>query len=467
MKPFLSENFLLENDFSALLFHEFAAGMPIIDYHNHLPPADIAENRAFPTITAAWLGGDHYKWRAMRTFGIAEDYITGKAPDREKFLKWSEVVPYTVRNPLYHWTHLELKRYFDIDGLLNRETATSIYEQCNEQLVQEAYHTRGLLDQMNVEILCTTDDPCDELLHHQAIATSDCAFEVRPTFRPDQLYDIGRPTYRGYLQKLGELTGLEITSVDQLLEAAETRVDYFHRLGGRLSDHSFEQLYDVEISLRAANQTLSKVLNQELVAPADVKVFQMTLLVELCKMYHRKGWTQQFHLGALRNNSTRAAESLGPDTGFDSLGDCAQARGLQKFLDTLDRDDQLARTILYNINPKDNEVFATMAGNFNDGSVAGKIQHGSGWWFLDQKDGMEKQMNSLSNMGLLSQFIGMLTDSRSFLSFPRHEYFRRVLCNLIGRDVANGELPADEKLLGGIVQDICYNNAKRYLKLDL
>lgn len=466
MKPFLSEDFLLENDFSSLLFHDYAAGMPIIDYHNHLSPKDIAESRVFPTITSAWLEGDHYKWRAMRAYGIDEAYITGDASDQEKFLRWSEVVPYTMRNPLYHWTHLELRRYFGIEDLLNKDIAISVYERCNEQLLKDSFNAQGLLDQMNVELLCTTDDPCDELSYHKAIAASDWALDVRPTFRPDRLYHIEREDYLKYVQQLGEQVGFEVNSVDQLLEAAKSRINYFHSLGGRLSDHGFEQLFEIDYSLNSANQTFKKVLNSQGINKEEAQVFQMTILVELAKIYHEKGWTQQFHLGSVRNNSTRAMRSYGSDTGFDSIGDFEQARGLQKFLNTLDRNDQLTKTILYNLNPRDNEVFATMAGNFNDGSIAGKIQHGSAWWFLDQKDGMEKQMNALSNMGLLSKFIGMLTDSRSFLSFPRHEYFRRILCNLIGKDVENGELPADEKFLGGIVQDICYHNAKRFLRFD-
>jgi len=466
MKKFLSEDFLLSNDFGAMLYHDYAADMPIIDYHNHLSPQYIAENRVFDNITQVWLEGDHYKWRALRAFGISEDFVTGSKSDSEKFMKWSEVVPYTMRNPLYHWTHLELQRYFGITDLLNPRSAESIYKRCNEKLSQQSHACQGLLTQMKAEVLCTTDDPADDLAFHKKIATSDFEVQVLPTFRPDKIYAVDSDQYLTYLEKLGSTVGFEINSFEKLLEAAEKRVAYFHSVGGRLSDHGFERFYDVAYSITHSNSIFESVLEGKRPDRKQTQIFQMTVLLELSKFYHQKGWTQQFHLGAIRNNNTKKLRDLGPDTGYDSIGDFEQVVGLSKFLRTLEESEKLTQTVLYNLNPGDNEAFATMAGNFMDGSVAGKIQFGSGWWYLDQKDGMEKQINTLSNMGLLSQFIGMLTDSRSFLSFPRHEYFRRILCNLIGADVENGELPADEKHLGSIVKDICYYNAKKYLRFD-
>lgn len=466
MKKFLSEDFLLSNDFAAKLYHDYAAEMPIIDYHNHLPPEDISENRKFNSITEAWLEGDHYKWRAMRAFGISEAYVTGEASDEEKFKKWAEVVPYAMRNPLYHWTHLELQRYFGIDELLSPVNASSIYNACGKTLATEAYGCQGLLKKMKVESLCTTDDPADDLQYHQQIAASDFSVAVLPTFRPDKLYAVETEGYGDYLKKLGDKVGFAVESFESLLEASKIRVNYFHQVGGRLSDHGFEQLYDVEASIEQCSRIFSDRMSGKLPTVSEAQVYKITMLVELSKMYFDKGWTQQFHLGAIRNNNTRKLRQMGPDTGYDSIGDFDQISGLSRFLRTMEEADKLTKTVLYNLNPRDNEAFATMAGNFMDGSIPGKIQYGSGWWFLDQKDGMEQQINTLSNMGLLSQFIGMLTDSRSFLSFPRHEYFRRILCNLIGTDVENGELPADEKHLGSIVQDICYYNAKKYLQFD-
>ncbi len=464
MKDFLSEDFLLENDFARRLYFDHAKDMPIIDYHNHLPPKEIAENRIFNSITEAWLEGDHYKWRAMRAFGIDEEFITGNASDQDKFRKWAETVPFTIRNPLFHWTHLELRRYFGIEELLNPDTADHIFNCTREKLSAPHMGARGLLDYMNVEYICTTDDPADDLNFHKQINATH-RINVFPTFRPDNIYAIDNPSYTAYLAKLSELTGIEINSLDGLLEAASARIDYFHEAGGRLSDHGFEELYLINPSVDQAGIIFRKALESKPISKEEVKTFKMTVLLELSRMYHAKGWVQQFHLGAIRNNNQRMLRKLGPDTGFDSIGDYAQIRALSKFFDTLDATDQLAKTIIYNLNPSDNEAFATVVGNFNDGSVAGKMQFGSGWWFLDQKNGIEKQIDALSNMGLLSQFVGMLTDSRSFLSFPRHEYFRRILCNMLGKDVENGELPADESLLGGIIQNICYNNAKRYFNL--
>lgn len=461
-RPFLGDNFLLDNDFAAELYHEHAARQPIIDYHNHLSLDDIATNRQFRSITEIWLEGDHYKWRAMRTQGVAERCITGGASDWEKFEKWAETVPHTVRNPLFHWTHLELRRYFGIKKLLNARTAKDIFEETNALLASPNLSTQGILQKMNVEVVCTTDDPADNLSVHSSFISHHSSLKLLPTFRPDKAILIEKEGFREYIARLGAAANVEIRSFPDLLEALERRMDFFASLGCRLSDHGLERLFAAEFSDKEADRIFRKKLENQIVTPEETEIYQSAILFYLGLGYHRRGWTQQFHLGALRNNNTRMMRQLGPDTGFDSIGDFEQARHLARFLDRLDGDNRLAQTILYNLNPRDNEVFATMAGNFNDGSRPGKIQWGSAWWFLDQKDGMEKQLNTLSNLGLLSRFVGMLTDSRSFLSFPRHEYFRRILCNLIGRDVQNGELPADMDLLGNMVEDICYRNAKTY-----
>jgi glucuronate isomerase len=467
MKTFITENFLLNSEFSKILYHHYAKDLPIIDYHCHLSPKDIATGRVFENLTSVWLEGDHYKWRAMRTLGIEEKYITGNASDYEKFNKWSKAVPYTMRNPLYHWTHLELKRYFGIDELLDSESGATIYQTCSNQLNTQAFNTQALLTKMKVEVVCTTDDPIDSLEHHEKVKQQGISILLLPTFRPDKVYAVeSTKTFLLYLQKLREATNIEISNFSTLLEALENRIIYFHNHGCRLADHGLEQLYYPSSATQKLdiNSIFQKLIREETLNEEEVKFFKYSTLVELSKSYHSKGWTQQFHLGALRNTNQRMLSKLGPDTGFDSIGDFTQSVALAKFLNELDSTDQLAKTILYNLNPSDNEVLGTMIGNFNDGSVKGKIQFGSAWWFLDQKDGMENQINSLSNLGLLSCFIGMLTDSRSFLSFPRHEYFRRILCNLIGRDVENGELPKDEKWLGKLVSDICYFNAKEYFK---
>lgn len=466
MSQFLTEDFLLQNDFARTLYHNYAKDLPIIDYHCHLPPQDIATNRQFENLTRIWLDGDHYKWRAMRTLGIPEQFITGNAPDVEKFKRWAYTVPYTMRNPLYHWTHLELKRYFGQEALLNEATAPAIYETCSARLQTPEYSTQGLLKKMNVEVVCTTDDPADTLEHHTTIRAANIDTVILPTFRPDKAYAIENPAnYKAYLQRLSEVAGVEINSFASLLTALEKRIDFFHAQGCRLSDHGLEQLYFSESSV-SPETLFSRLLKGEALSKEEREHFKYTVLLELGRMYHSRGWVQQFHLGALRNTNDRMMKQLGPDTGFDSVGDFAQSVPLARFLNALDSTNQLTKTILYNLNPADNEVMGTMIGNFNDGSVKGKIQFGSAWWFLDQKDGMEKQINALSNMGLLSCFIGMLTDSRSFLSYPRHEYFRRILCNVIGKDVANGELPWDEAWLGKLVSDICYHNAKTYFNFN-
>jgi len=464
IKPFMDRDFLLKGNYAQRLYHDYAKDLPIIDYHCHLSPKDIAENRQFESITQIWLAGDHYKWRAMRTLGIDEKYITGSGSDKEKFLKWAEAVPLTIRNPLYHWTHLELRRYFNIDGLLTPSTAEAVYEKTNAMLQDPDFRTQGLLKKMKVETVCTTDDPIDTLEYHQQHSQQPHLF---PAFRPDKAYAVEDPdSYMEYLEKLGEASGVEITQFADLLDALERRVAYFHENGSRLSDHGLERLYFFGEQTYDIEDLFKRLILRKKLTAEENQYFKFQTLSHLSKMYHAKGWTQQFHLGALRNTNERMLRVLGPDTGFDSIGDFPQSVALARYLNHLDSTDQLARTILYNLNPADNEVMATMVGNFNDGSIKGKVQYGSGWWHLDQKDGMEKQLNALSNMGVLSCFIGMLTDSRSFLSFPRHEYFRRILCNLIGEDVENGELPDDEQWLGKIVSDICYYNAKEYFKFN-
>lgn len=461
-KTFIKDNFLLQNKYAEELYYKYAAEQPIIDYHNHLSPKDIAEDRVFDNITQIWLAGDHYKWRAMRTLGVDEKYITGDASDKEKFLAWAKTVPHTLRNPLYHWTHLELKRYFGIDELLNEESAERIYESVNEQLQKPEFSCRGLLKKMNVETVCTTEDPIDTLEYHQQLAKTDFSVKMSTAFRPDKAVMIEAETYNDYLNQLAEVTGVPIDSYQDLQKALRQRIDYFNANGCKLCDHglnyiSFEEYTDAEIA-----DIFKKKRSGKEVSELETEKFKTAILLRLCETYHEIGWVQQFHLGALRNNNKRMLAKLGPDTGWDSIADYSQAVNLSKFLDALDGKDKLTKTILYNLNPADNEIFASMIGNFNDGSVKGKVQLGSGWWFLDQKDGMERQMNALSNMGLISCFIGMLTDSRSFLSFPRHEYFRRVLCNLFGEEMESGELPDDMELVGKTIADISYHNAKEY-----
>ena len=463
MKNFLDQDFLLETNTAKTLYHNFAAKLPIIDYHCHLPPNQIADDSNFKNLTQIWLYGDHYKWRAMRANGIPEKYITGDASDYEKFEKWAETVPYTLRNPLYHWTHLELQRYFDVYDILSPATARKIYDECTAKLQTPEYSVRRLIQKMNVESIGTTDDPLDDLLSHQKIKADGFSVKVLPSFRPDKAMNADHvPEFNTYIKKLAVISGQQITNFNQFLDALKSRHDFFAQQGCTVSDHGLEQLYCEEYTDNEIEGIFSKILDQQVLTSAEVLKFKSCMLLNLAVWDHEKGWVQQYHVGALRNTNTRLLDQLGPDTGFDSIGDFSQAAGLSKFLNKLDSTNRLTKTILYNLNPADNEMLAAMAGNFNDGTIAGKIQFGAAWWFLDQKHGIIDQINSLSNMGLLGRFIGMITDSRSFLSYPRHEYFRRILCNLIGNDVENGELPADTEWLGKMVENICYFNALKY-----
>ena len=459
----MDENFLLQSKTAQQLYHEFASVMPIIDYHNHLSPGQVANNINFENLTQAWLYGDHYKWRAMRTNGVKEKYITGNVTDWEKFQQWAATVPYTLRNPLYHWTHLELQRYFNIDKILNADTAREIFAEASDKLQTAEYSVRNLLRKMNVKVLCTTDDPTDSLEHHQKIKADGFEIKILPAYRPDKAMNVDDATsFNTYVNKVEEVSGISVSSYDDYLKALKVLHDYFATNGCSVSDHGLEQLYAEDYTDAEIKNIFDKIrTGSELIYAENLK-FKSAMLVEFAKWDHEKGWVQQYHLGALRNNNARMLGKLGADTGWDSIGDFSQGKQLSKFLDRLDSNDQLAKTILYNLNPADNELMATMAGNFNDGSVAGKMQFGSSWWFLDQKDGMLKQINALSNMGLLSKFVGMLTDSRSFMSYPRHEYFRRILCNLFGEEIENGELPDDINHTGKIIQDICFNNANKY-----
>jgi len=467
MKAFLDENFLLETKTAERLYHEYAAELPIIDYHCHLPPDEIASNKNFENLTQIWLYGDHYKWRAMRANGVGEEYITGKKTDLEKFEKWAATVPYTLRNPLYHWTHLELQRYFGIKELLSPDTARKIYDECSEKLRSPEYAVRNLIKNKNVEVVCTTDDPLDSLEFHKKIKVANYEVKILPAFRPDKaLAGANLISLNEYISKLEVLDKSAITDFDGYLSALKKRHDYFAENGCSLSDHGLEQLYAEEYTEHELNQIFIKIRAGEEIIGAESSKFNSALLYNFALWDHEKGWVQQFHLGALRNNNSRLTRQAGADVGVDSIGDFSQGQALSRFLDKLNSGDKLAKTILYNLNPADNEMIAAMTGNFNDGITAGKMQFGSAWWFLDQKDGMTKQINALSNLGLVSKMVGMLTDSRSFLSYPRHEYFRRILCNLFGNDIENGELPNDLKWTGKIVKDICYYNAKTYFEFD-
>ncbi|WP_053361743.1 glucuronate isomerase [Bacillus sp. FJAT-27251] len=464
MKNFMDETFLLSNDTAIELYNRFAKEMPIIDYHCHLSPKEIYENKTFKNIAEAWLYGDHYKWRAMRSNGIEEDFITGSASDYDKFLAWARTVPMSVGNPLYNWTHLELQRFFGIHDILNEKSAPMIWEKVNEKLAGDGFGARDLIRKSKVEVVCTTDDPVDSLEYHQKLAESDFDVKVLPSFRPDKGIEINRDGYVEWVKKLAEVSGVEIADYGDFLSALESRIEFFHSLGGRVSDHALDSMMYEEATLEEAKAVFAKGLNGEKVSLEEERKYKSYTLTFLGKQYARLGWAMQFHIHALRNNNTRMFNQLGPDTGFDSINDGQIAKPLSRLLDSLDREDALPKTILYSLNPNDNYVIGTMIGNFQGGGTAGKIQFGTAWWFNDQKDGMLEQMKALANLGLLSRFIGMLTDSRSFLSYTRHEYFRRLVCDLIGTWVENGEVPYDMELLGGIVEGICYRNAKEYFQ---
>ena len=462
-KLFMGEDFLLQTKTAELLYNEYAKQMPIIDYHCHLSPQQIAEDIKFENLTQAWLYGDHYKWRAMRTSGVDESYCTGNKSDYEKFEKWAATVPYTMRNPLYHWTHLELRRYFGIHEILDPSSAKSIYENASAQIQTDAFSIKNLIRKMNVKVICTTDDPIDSLEYHKTLAESDFEVRIKPAFRPDKAMEVASAAnFVAYVKKLEAVTNLSVSSFEDYLFALQNRHDFFASMGCSVSDHGLEEIYVEDFTGQEIEAIFSKVYGGKELNVLEQRKFKSCMLLHFAEWDWEKGWVQQYHLGALRNNNSRMLSKLGPDTGWDSIGDFSQAAALSKFLNKLDSEDKLAKTIIYNLNPADNELMASMIGNFNDGSVAGKIQFGSGWWFLDQKDCIIKQLNALSNMGLVSRFVGMLTDSRSFLSFPRHEYFRRILCNLFGDEIENGELPNDTKWVGQIIQDICYNNANDY-----
>ncbi len=466
--PFINEDFLLENERSRALYHNFAAGEPVLDYHCHLSPQDIAEGRRFQNLTEIWLEGDHYKWRAMRASGISERYCTGDATAYEKFLAWAHTVPFTLRNPLYHWTHLELKRYFGVDELLDETTAPGIWEQANQQLLTGDLTAQGILRKFQVEALCTTDDPADSLIYHERLAAGNTSTRVFPTFRPDQALRIGDPAaYKNWVDKLGTAAGIEIRSLSQLLSALRNRHDYFDQHGCRLSDHGLDYCYSGPCTEQEATSIFADGISGKAASVSECEKFASFLMLFFGHLDSEKGWTKQLHLGALRNVNTRMLATVGRDSGFDSIGDWPQAGPLLTYLDRLDRENMLPKTIVYNLNPADDYVFAALIGNFQDGKIAGKVQFGSAWWFLDQKQGIEWQLDALSNCGLLSHFIGMTTDSRSFMSFPRHEYFRRVLCNLLGREMENGQLPNDEKLIGGMVRNICFENARQYFGFNI
>jgi glucuronate isomerase len=463
MQQFLDEHFLLKSEASRYLYHEMAAAMPIIDYHCHLDPKQIADDVQFKTITQLWLAGDHYKWRAMRSNGVHESFCTGNKNDAEKFEKWAETVPYTLRNPLYHWTHLELQRYFNIREILNKDSAKRIYEECNEKLSTPEYSVRGLLKKMNVQVICTTDDPVDSLEHHKKIREEKTEIKVLPAFRPDKAMNVDDVlAFNEYTDKLESVANVSISSYGDYLSALRKRHDFFSDAGCSVSDHGLELMYAESYTEKEIAGIFSKIRMQKGLDIEEKLKIKTALLHEFALWDHEKNWVQQYHLGAMRNNNARMMKLLGPDTGWDSIGDFSQASALSKFLNGLDSKNKLTKTIIYNLNPTDNEIMATMIGNFNDGSVRGKIQWGSAWWFLDQQDGMARQLNTLSNMGLLSRFVGMITDSRSFMSYPRHEYFRRILCNLFGEEIQNGELPDDLVWTGKIIKDICYFNAKNY-----
>lgn len=464
-KTFIHDDFLLETKEAVELYHGYAKGQPIIDYHTHLPPQQVAENTRWENLTQVWLYEDHYKWRALRSNGVDEAYITGSASDREKFDKWAETMPYLLRNPLYHWTHLELARYFGVDDLLSPETADAIWEKGKERLADPALSARGLIRQSNVRLICTTDDPCDTLAYHDAIAADEAiGTKVLPTWRPDKALTVDQPdVFNEWAGRLAEVSGVEIKGYVDFMEALGKRHDYFAEKGGMLADHGIDTFYAEPFLESELVAIFGKVRESESLSAEEVRKWRSGVMYELGVMNHRKGWVQQFHFGPMRNNSSRILDRVGPDAGVDSMNDLNHAVALSRYLDSLDRDARLTKTILYNLNPRDNAMVASMIGNFQDGSCPGKIQMGSAWWFGDSLDGMTRQIENLSSMGLLSRFVGMLTDSRSFLSFTRHEYFRRILCNILGDDMARGRIPSDLPLVGRTVEDICFNNSNTLL----
>ncbi len=462
---FIHEDFLLKSKPARRLYHEFAAAEPILDYHCHLSPRDIAENRQFKNLHEIWLEGDHYKWRAMRTNGVSEEYVTGKATPREKFMAWARTMPQTLRNPLYHWTHLELKRYFGIQELLNEGNADRIWLKTQEKLAAPVMSTQGILKKFKVKVVCTTDDPVDDLKYHRDFAAVGHPTRMLPAYRPDKALAVHQADgFKHWVARLAEAADIEISQLGDFLKALEKRHEFFHAHGCRLSDHGMNHCFSEDCTEKMAAGIFARALQGRAASPDEHSRFASFMMLFFGRLDASRGWTKQLHLGALRSANTRLLKSLGPDTGFDSIGDFPQAASLALYLDHLDSENALPKTILYNLNPADNYVFASMIGNFQDGSVAGKIQFGSGWWFLDQKEGMEWQMNALSNLGLLSRFVGMITDSRSFMSYCRHEYFRRTLCNLVGRDIKNGEIPDDDDLVGPMIRNICYTNARDLLQ---
>jgi len=464
MKPFIHDDFLLGNKTAVKLFHQYAEKQPIIDFHCHLSPSMIADDLQFTNLTQAWLAGDHYKWRAMRTNGINEKYCTGKASDAEKFEKWAETVPFTVGNPLYHWTHLELARYFKITDLLSPKTATKIYKKANDQLNNKQFTVRSLLKKMKVEVVCTTDDPTDTLEFHKKLKG---AFEVSifPTWRPDNIVKTEDPAkFKAYIGKLENASEIAIKNFSSLIEALDNRHKFFHKMGTKASDHGLDRFYFASFTASEVDKIFKKLLKGEIISDEEAEKYKAATMTELCRMNHKRGWTQQFHVGAMRNNNVRMFRQMGPDTGWDSIGIAQDAIKMSKFLSSLDGTNQLARTILYNLNPADNEMMVTMAGNFCDGSVPAKVQYGAAWWFLDQKNGMEKHIRDLASLALMRRFIGMVTDSRSFLSYPRHEYFRRLVCNYVGEEVEKGTIPNEEELLKPLIEGISYKNAKEHFR---
>jgi glucuronate isomerase len=468
MSTFINENFLLNNETAIELYNEYAKDMPIYDYHCHLSPKEIWEDKRFDNITQLWLYGDHYKWRAMRINGITEDYITGDKGDYDKFLAWAKTIPNCIGNPLYHWTQLELKRYFNIDELLNEDTAPVIWQKCNEVLQNKEFSARRLINRSNVKMIGTTDDPIDSLDYHKKIRKEgQLEAKVLPTFRPDKALEINKEGFSNWIKRLSEVTGISIKRYKDLLDALKDRVNYFNQEGCRMSDHSLSYVPYAEASETELEEIFKKAMVSEKVSPQEENKYKTYTLIFLGKLYHSLGWVMQLHIGAMRNNNTRMFNILGGDAGFDSINDCNIAVPLSRLLDALDRENSLPKTILYNLNPKDNYVIATMLGNFQGDGIPGKIQFGSGWWFNDQKDGMIRQMTDLANLGLLSHFVGMLTDSRSFLSYTRHEYFRRLLCSLLGEWAEKGEVPKDINLLGNMVKNISYNNAVKYFSIDI